>query len=294
MINYLRHKDLDLKKWDNCIDNAINGLPYAYSWYLNIAAEEQWDALVLDDYEAVFPLPFKNRLVFKQIYQPFFVQQLGLFFTKQDHEMQLHYFINAMPSSFRKVNLHLNINNAMSESFLKVKHKLTHHIDLADNYKIISEDYNANTRRNLKKARSFKLRVSNAITPSELIELRKKYLGQELKGIQNQEDQARLQRLMEKAMSINKGFITGIYDENENVLAQTFFLNSNRHIIYLSPVSTYEGKEKQAMTLLIDHILKEYAGSSMIFDFEGSMLAGVARFYKGFGAVEVNFPVIVK
>ncbi len=294
MIKYLRHKEIDLKKWDNCIDNAINGLPYAYSWYLDIAAEEQWDGLILDDYAAVFPLPFKNRLVFKQVYQPFFMQQLGLFYSKPEMESQLHYFINAIPPQYRKINLQLNTKNVMSVSFLKVKHKLTHHLHLDKNYESIIKKYNANTKRNLKKARSYKLKVSNAITPAELIEVRKKYLGDELKGIQYQEDHARLQKLMEKAMSINKGFIIGIYDNNNSVLAYTFFLNCNNHLIYLSAVSSDQGKEQQAMTLLIDGIIKEFAGTGKVLDFEGSMISGVARFYKGFGAEEISFPVIIK
>ena len=113
MINYHRFKDIDFAKWDHCIDNALNGLPYAYSWYLNIAAEEQWDALVIDDYKAVFPLPFKNRIVYKQIYQPFYMQQLGLFYTNAELANQLHYCIEQIPSSFRKMMLHLNTGNIM-------------------------------------------------------------------------------------------------------------------------------------------------------------------------------------
>ena len=294
MIRYLRHKDIDLNKWDNCISNAVNGLPYAYSWYLDIAAEESWDALVLDDYEAVFPLPFKNRIVFKQIYQPFFVQQLGLFFTQQEQEKQLHYFINAIPSHFRKINLHLNTQNPVTGTFLKVKHKITHHINLSLLYPELTKSYSNNTKRNLKKAINLDLKMVSSIMPAEIINYRKKYLGKELRGTQNENDQLRLQKLMEKMLSLNKGFITGVTDDTGELLSLAFFIRSNGHLIFLSAVSSEDGKEKQAMTFLIDSMLRSQAGTNQIFDFEGSMIPGLARYYKGFGGVEVQFPVVYK
>ena len=285
---------MDQTKWDQCIENSLNGLPYAYFRYLNIASDENWDALVLDDYEAVFPLPFKNRVVFKQIYQPFFVQQLGLFFTKPDQENQLHYFINAIPSHFRKINLHLNTKNPALESFLKVKHKVTHHIDLNKTYTELAQQYSTNTKRNLKKAASSNLKIVQNIMPAELIYYRKKYLGKEFRGTQSDSDQNRLQKLMEMLLSINKGYITGVSDENNELLSLAFFIKSNGHLIFLSAVSSDIGKEKQAMTFLIDHNLRTYAGTDLIFDFEGSMIPGLARYYKGFGGIEKEFPIVYK
>ncbi len=57
-------------------------------------------------------------------------------------------------------------------------------------------------------------------------------------------------------------------------------------IYYLFSVVTSEGKQQQAASLLIDHVLKEHEKSNYIFDFEGSMIAGIASFYKSFGAKE--------
>ena len=48
------------------------------------------------------------------------------------------------------------------------------------------------------------------------------------------------------------------------------------------------------MTFLIDSVLKKYAGSHLTFDFEGSMIPGLARYYMGFGAIEKKFQVLRK
>ena len=53
-IYYLPYQQIDKEKWDACIAQSSNSLIYACSFYLE-ALSENWDALVLDDYEAVMP-----------------------------------------------------------------------------------------------------------------------------------------------------------------------------------------------------------------------------------------------
>ena len=54
---YLKNKHIDFVKWDKCINNAYNGSIYGYSWFLNIVCPN-WDAIVYDNYKAVFPFFF--------------------------------------------------------------------------------------------------------------------------------------------------------------------------------------------------------------------------------------------
>jgi hypothetical protein len=60
VIRYLQRDQIDTVQWDNCIGNAPNGLIYGHSFYLDRMAVN-WDALVLNDYEAVMPLPWKKK-----------------------------------------------------------------------------------------------------------------------------------------------------------------------------------------------------------------------------------------
>ncbi len=78
MIRYIKYEDIDKDQWDDCISHSFNGNIYAYSWYLDVVAE-QWDALIENDYERVFPLTWKKQFGVKFLYQPFFTQQLGVF-----------------------------------------------------------------------------------------------------------------------------------------------------------------------------------------------------------------------
>ena len=117
-IQYIRRKHIDTIKWDACIDKASNGLIYGHSFYLDHMAKH-WDALVLSnghygehDYDAVMPLPWNSKYGIRYIYQPFLSAQLGVFGKTPDKLSPD--FINAIPSSFRLVELSMNTANDYS------------------------------------------------------------------------------------------------------------------------------------------------------------------------------------
>ena len=57
-ITHITREQIDQKKWDDCIYQSSLPLLYAETIYLDQMASN-WDALVLNDYEAVMPLPWK-------------------------------------------------------------------------------------------------------------------------------------------------------------------------------------------------------------------------------------------
>ena len=47
------------------------------------------------------------------------------------------------------------------------------------------------------------------------------------------------------------------------------------------------------MTFLIDSVIREFSPSKLVLDFEGSNDPNLARFYKGFGAKEVEYKSLI-
>jgi hypothetical protein len=81
-IRFIPRTELDTSRWNICIENATNGLVYAYSYYLDIMAPN-WDALVLENkdtkgYEAVMPLTWNKKFGISYLHQPFLAAQLGI------------------------------------------------------------------------------------------------------------------------------------------------------------------------------------------------------------------------
>ena len=111
-IQYLTYEQIDKAKWDVCIDKAVNGLIYGYSFYLDNMADN-WDALVLDDYEAVMPLTWKKKYSILYLYQPFLTAQLGVFGTTMSTEL-LERFIQRIPVKFKYIDIYLNQQNVFS------------------------------------------------------------------------------------------------------------------------------------------------------------------------------------
>ncbi|MDA9093212.1 hypothetical protein N9J92_05085, partial [Polaribacter sp.] len=68
MIHIIERKDLDVDKYDACIADSVQSRIYAFSWYLDVVTDN-WDILILNDYEAVMPLPWKQKYFLKYITQ---------------------------------------------------------------------------------------------------------------------------------------------------------------------------------------------------------------------------------
>ena len=98
-IKYLQHKEIDKAKWDACIDQASNGLIYAYSFYLDCMAKH-WDALVLNDYEAVMPLTWNRNIAFI-IYTSRLLQPRLVCLVKTSAEQLIGNFLKSIPEKFK-------------------------------------------------------------------------------------------------------------------------------------------------------------------------------------------------
>ena len=286
-IHLFSNNQIDKKKWDCCISHSLNEIPYPYSWYLDCVCKN-WEALIWKDYEAVFPLTWNKKGGVYYLFQPFFTQQLGVFSPKEISPSLLNDFLETIPEKFRLAEINLNIANPYSGNLFSVRKKITHQLLLNEKHDVLLANYNENTKRNLKKAAKENLTVTDDITAVQLISLFKKNQGETVKELKK-EDYERLKNLVAVSIRNNSGELIGVKTINGKLCAAGFFVRSKRVLINLFPSSNEEGKKSGAMFLLIDYMLKKYEQSDLIFDFEGSEIPSIARFYKGFGAEEVYY-----
>ncbi|HSV87264.1 MAG TPA: hypothetical protein VLH61_01325 [Bacteroidales bacterium] len=288
MIRYLAHNEIDFEKWDACIGQAINGLIYAYSWYLNMAAPG-WDALVEGDYHAVMPLPNRRKFGISYVYHPCFVQQLGIFGSGNLSANVTKRFIDAIPRHIRNIDYPLNTYNQF-ESFdgFTVKRGITHHLDLIEPYEQIAARYSTNTRRNLAKAHRHGIYVAHTGRPEEIVGAFRQNRGRKLESFAAK-DYERLKHLI--YAGIHRGMVSLIsaYNDKNSFCAGIVIFRSNRKAVLLFTGNTPEGLQSGAMFALIDDYIKKESGVDLVFDFEGSSDLQLARFYKGFGSKECVF-----
>ncbi len=292
MIQFVRNELINKNKWDDALSKSINSYIYAYSFYLDVVADGQWDALIMDDYQMIMPLPFRIKYCVKYLYQPPFTQQLGIFYQKTCSNFDVFEFFRAIPKSFRFAEMNFNkflLGRIPPKYLSKVNQNFE--LEIAGDYDRLYQNYSTNLKRNLKKSSDFNLQEINYVEPDEIIRLFQENKGAELKSF-NPQDYLRLKKLIYMLLHKGKVELRGIINQRNDVVAGAVFLRSNGRRIFLFSGLSNEGKEKGAMPLLIDNQIKRLSDEQVIFDFEGSNDENLARFYAGFGAVNFQYPSI--
>ena len=287
MIKYLKRKEIDDKKWNGCVHFAINNFPYGYTWYLDNVAE-YWDGLVLDDYQAVFPLVFSEKYSFPYLYQPFFAQQLGLFSLKPITQRLMHEFLEAIPGRFRFVEININFLNQTQHDDYEFWPKTNLVLELKNSYDLLKKNYSNNTKRNLKKAMGSELKFVQGLKPEEVVQFFRNHVGVRIKELKDKHYHS-LHRIIYKSMHYNLGKTFGIYNRKNELCSTGFFLYGKNRIINLLPATNEKGKQNGAGFFIIDQIVQQHSGKPLTFDFEGSSIDSIAKFYKGFGASDIGY-----
>lgn len=289
-VRFVKHSDIDHQKWDGCINESINGMAYAYSWYLDEVSED-WDALVLDDYSAVMPLTMARKFGVSYLYQPFFTQQLGVFSTIGLSSDMVNSFLTSIPAKIRLVDISLNtFTNAEKIAGYKITQRVTYQLDLIETYSRLYQKYGKNNQRNLAKALALQVSIVRGVGVAAFLSFTK----ENIKGDLPTKAMSIMGRLVSRLVSNGHGEVYGAYSQTNTLCAAALFVRYRGKSIYLLATSSQEGIANRAMFLLIDTFIQENSESATVLDFEGSSIPGVAKFYQGFGAVPVSFPHLFK
>jgi hypothetical protein len=286
-IRYLQQQEIDKEKWNACITNAANGLIYAYSFYLDHMARH-WDALVLNDYEAIMPLTWNKKYGFSYLYQPAFTASLGVF-GKQLNEETVKKFLTAIPGKFTLIEISLNQAN----NFPGIKGyypRCNYVLELSGSYDEILKNYRDNHKRNIAKAFQSGCTVNKEVSIDEIIRLNEAQV-KHIDGTKKR-DYSNFKKLYELLRSGEGAKTYGIHDKNNKLLASAAFFFSHNRAYYILVGNHPEGKTIGASHALIDAFIKDHLHRELLLDFEGSDLRNLAFFYSGFGAKEEIYPGI--
>lgn len=286
-IQYFPHSQIDKLKWNDCIETAENGLIYAYSFYLDHMSEN-WDALVLNDYEVVMPLTWKKKYGIKYLYQPFLTAQSGIF-GKNITEKLVGEFIESIPAAFRYIDISLNTKNIFSIPTGFIIHRANYTLDLNKPYSELKNNYRENIVRNIKKAEASGYTVVKDFNVEVVIKLAVEQMNNYDKTSLTQVTRFRslYNYLREKNMAVTRGIKV-----NDMMLASSVFFNSHNRFYYILVGNHPDGKAIGASHALIDAFIKEHSETNRLLDFEGSDIPNLAFFYSSFGAKQEVYPAL--
>jgi len=276
MIRFVKRNQIDEEKYNNCISKSLQSRVYAYSWYLDVVADN-WGVLVQNDYDAVMPLPFQKKFLILYITQPFFTQQLGVFSKQEISEELLRLFLKNIPRKFLKIALQFNSQNKFTSH--KITQKNNYILSLNSEYKTLYKSFSKGRKHAIQQGLKHEYDIEE-IQFSELLKLSEQHYSFE--EIPDKEFD-KLIKLVEVLQSKNNVKIIGV-KRNQILIGGSVFIIDIHRIIYLFSAVSKTGKEKQVASLLLNNIIETHANTNKNLDFEGSMTPSIASFFKSFGA----------
>lgn len=289
MIKYLEQHYIDQRKYNDCVRQDKSALFYAYSWYIG-AVCDRWDLLVLNDYDAVWPVPVRFKWGIKYCYQPVAIQQLGIYSKRPLTVEESELFMEAFYATFRYADI--SLNEGQFEAFdlpaISMQEQPNYVLNLNRPYQDIYEDYSTNLKRNLRKSEKEGLQLFDSDGPDDILELFKSYKARELKLQDNFFRD--FKKVLYKCIHMGIASVYTVYGGPNTLLAGAFFVKHQGRAVFLfSAVSPY-GRTVKAMPFLINEFIIYNSQKMDLLDFEGSKQEGLARFYKSFGAENRPYP----
>jgi hypothetical protein len=271
------HK-IDRDKWNSCIQSASNGLIYSHATYLDHMADN-WSGLVMNDYAAVMPVPWRKKWGVRYMYVPAFMQQLGITGTLTDEVATTA--IKRITREFLYGDLHFNASNTFIPAlFPTVTRRRNRIVDLKKNYADLFNDISSDGRRNILSASQAKLHYREGKSTEAMTTFlqQMKYPGAPDSFTMN-----RFHTACTLFDESGQHIVRCVMDSHEQLLAAFVGLKDERRIYNLLNLTTPEGRKCSANYYLFNELLKEWSGNPLLLDLEGSELPGVQAFYLHWG-----------
>jgi hypothetical protein len=284
-VHYLKRADIDNAQWDRCIETASNGLIYGYSAYLDSMAGD-WDAIVVNNYEAVMPLPWRKKWGMYYIYQPFLCAQLGLFGNALSADL-LSDCLQAIPRKFKLWEFPLNHNNLFSVPGYTIYSRINYILNLQKPYEELYAGYRENIRRNIRRSNNAGCLTTTGIPVDNIFAIIREQMPKT-----SDNDLLHFSSVYKMFEEEGAAKTYGILSAKGDLLASAVFLFSHKRAYYLLVGNHPNGRTLGASHALIDAFIKDHSGKDILLDFEGSDFRNLAFFYSSFGAVEENYSAI--
>lgn len=285
MIKYTHRKELDIIKYNACVVNSFQSKIHAFSWYLDIVADN-WSVLVLDDYKAVMPICWRKKYGVKYVYPPFWLLELGVF--SSDDTVNCSLFFDVVFQEFNYVETKLSIDNYSQKKSPFFIEKHVQVLSIEEEYNTIFLEYRKDRRKDVQKAIKSDLTEKWNDKPSKLIQLFKNNVGKRTPFIK-EEDYLKLEKLISVCLQKKVGELLSIYNNENKLVASGFFLKYRDCITILVSSTDFKNRKSGENTYLIDRAIFKYQNNYNLFNFGGSSMNSIANYFLSFGAITLKY-----
>ena len=281
---------------------------YSRDWWLDIVCgEKHWDVLLATQKEAIVAaLPIYTPCP-GIISMPFFTQTMGPWFAPDADTLSyrrqltkrqeiLKTFIEELkhiPTFLQ--NFHPDITDWLPFYWAGYEQttRYTYILDDISDSTHLWQQMSANIRRNITRAEQrYRIVVRRNVPVEDFLRIQGlSFRRQDLDGPKGIPV---LRELILRSRERGQGDIWGGYDAEGNLHAAAFIVWQKSSAYYLAGGGNPELRDSGAHSLVLWTAIRELAAHTRQFDFEGSMLPGVERFFREFGAKQYPFFTITK
>lgn len=274
-IRFYNHIDIKKQHWDEQLRKCANRLIYAESVYLDHMSAG-WCALIDESTGNMMPLPVQQRMGIRYALQPPFTQQLGVFFLAESTQAATAQFTAKAATISAVMDLYLNYANPMPGS----KERCNYILDLGRPFDVISSRF----RKDLVTG---PLAMNLTYTEASIDEAFRSYRDFVLpkNHTLSENHLQQFEQLSRYYLQQKRAFARKVISPAGDLLSVALFLKDEHRIYYMLSANTLDGRTASSNALLIYEVIREFAGSGLIFDFEGSEIPGVKFFFEKFSPV---------
>jgi len=302
-LRFLKEEELPL--WDALVKASPQGSVYCYSWWLKAID----DVRVLGHFKkdrlvAGIPLYLKKKFGFTICTMPKLTQTWGVVIEPlsgkrvkaASKEMAiLKKFANVLVKY--KVflqNFSPNLQNWLPFYWRGFKQttRFTYALDDLTDLEEIWKGFRENIRTDIRKAQKQKVTVDQCRFEDAFCVFEKNWQRQ--KGSKPPYTKEYLLKLYSTAKHNDSGECFAARGSDKRIHAAAFLIWDSKRAYYLVGGGDPDLRNSGATSLLIWHLIQFAAQRSKVFDFEGSVIEPIERFFRAFGASQIPYNTIYK
>lgn len=289
---------------DFCAKSPSLPLFLSYDWMELISADREWDVVMEKKGEQIvgfFVFLLRKKLGKTFILNPVLTPFTGLWLDYpegQKYASKIGYekeiisaLIDQLPKfAFLSIKLHPDFQNGLPFHWkgFELTNRYTYLLTDLNDQEMLWSNCGESTRRQIRKGEKG-LRVLESDHADQLFEM----LERNKKELLNFSP-ALLKNIHRHYAALGQCRIIEAQDENAAVHAMIMIVWDEHSAYYLAGCSEAQFKNSGAMSLLLWESIKHAGTVTRSFNFEGSMIAPIERFFRGFGGQLTPYSQVVK
>ena len=287
------------------ISNSPQGTIFTTPDWLEAVAPGRWEYLTLhskDSLKICMPIILSNKMGFSFCNMPPFTQSLGILFPPQEGKYaeiltkNINYIselISKIPkNSYFRQRLHPSLTNWLPFHWegYNQSTRYTYIIENLENREEIWKAFRSNIRQEIRKATK-SIRVEQDDDFDSLKHcIKSTYARQKKKNF----DFKTLKRIFKTCKKLKCGKIFLAKNKENEVCGAIFIVWDKNSAYYIAGGSPKEVRTTGAMPLLLWEAIQFSSDVTRKFNFEGSMIKSIEKFFRAFGGRQVPYLEITK